>query len=78
MVLPTLPVIQTILANVFSLVTFAKTFKDLKVFSVFIILCLGNFFIFLLITDLIAPFFIACPTNLCPSTCFPFNGKIFG
>ena len=71
MVFPTLPVIPIICAEVLSLVTLAKSFRDEKVFFTFIILFLEICFIFLLITDLTAPFLIASLINLWPSVFFP-------
>ena len=64
MVFPVLPVIPIICAEVASLVTLAKSFKEEKVFFTFIILFLETFFIFLLTTHLFAPFLIASLTNL--------------
>jgi hypothetical protein len=63
-VFPVLPVIPIICAEVASLVTLAKSFKEEKVFFTFIILLLKGCPFFVLTIDLIAPFLKASLTNL--------------
>ena len=53
-----------ICAEELSLVNFANSFKEKKVFFTLILLLFESCLIFLLITDFAAPFFIASFTNL--------------